>query len=136
MFQSASFSALAVKSRQVAPTRQRALPGAGARLAVARHPHGGLIIERSESEKFHPSAAARARCWRWACPVKPMHARMDEAHPWPLWPGLPQVVGVGKAALLPGLGGDVEGWSAGIHAARQAKQMKGQWPDAIRDFSF
>lgn len=142
MFQGASSLALDVKGRLSVPTRHRDVLNAtsNSQLTITKHPHGCLMIfPRSEWEKFRDRIASlpmQAQWWKRIFLGNAMDVDMDATGRLLVSPELRAAAGISKDAVLLGMGGHFELWDAATYAAKEAEQMKGDMPDAFRDFAF
>ncbi len=142
MFQGASSLSLDAKGRLSVPTRHRDVLSATAagQLTVTKHPHGCLMVfPRNEWEKFRDRIAAlpmSAQWWKRIFLGNAMDAEMDGAGRVLISPELRAAAGLGKEAVLLGMGNHFELWDAATYAAQEAEAMSGEMPDVLKDFSF
>jgi MraZ protein len=142
VFQGASSLSLDAKGRLSVPTRHRDVLSATAagQLTVTKHPHGCLMVfPRNEWEKFRDRIAAlpmSAQWWKRIFLGNAMDAEMDGAGRVLISPELRAAAGLGKEAVLLGMGNHFELWDAATYAAQEAEAMSGEMPDVLKDFSF
>ncbi len=142
MFQGASSLSLDAKGRLSVPTRHRDVLSAtaGGQITITKHPHGCLMIfPRSEWEKFRERIAAlpmSAQWWKRIFLGNAMDADMDGTGRVLISPELRAAAGLGKEAVLLGMGNHFELWEAATYAAQEAEAMQGEMPDVFKDFSF
>jgi MraZ protein len=142
VFQGASSLSLDVKGRLSVPTRHRDVLSATAagQLTITKHPHGCLMVfPRNEWEKFRDRIAAlpmSAQWWKRIFLGNAMDGEMDSAGRVLISPELRSAAGLGKEAVLLGMGNHFELWDAATYAAQEAQAMQGDMPDVFRDFSF
>ncbi len=142
MFQGASSLSLDAKGRLSVPTRHRDVLSAtaGGQITITKHPHGCLMIfPRNEWEKFRERIAAlpmSAQWWKRIFLGNAMDADMDGTGRVLISPELRAAAGLGKEAVLLGMGNHFELWDAATYAAQEAEAMQGEMPDVFKDFSF
>ena len=78
----------------------------------------------------------QAQWWKRIFLGNAMDVDMDATGRVLVSPELRAAAGISKDAVLLGMGAYFELWDAGIYAAKEAEQMKGDMPDVFRDFSF
>ncbi len=142
MFQGASSLSLDAKGRLSVPTRHRDVLSAtaGSQLTVTKHPHGCLMVfPRNEWERFRERIAAlpmSAQWWKRIFLGNAMDCEMDANGRVLISPELRAAAGLTKEAVLLGMGNHFELWDAEAYAAQEAEAMRGELPDALKDFSF
>ncbi|SFB67198.1 MraZ protein [Polaromonas sp. OV174] len=142
MFQGASSLALDTKGRLSVPTRYRDVLSATAssQITMTKHPHGCLMIfPRNEWEQFRQrinSLPMEAQWWKRIFLGNAMDVDMDATGRVLVSPELRAAAGIGKDAVLLGMGSYFELWNAATYAAEEAEQMKAAMPDVFKDFSF
>jgi len=142
VFQGASSLSLDAKGRLSVPTRHRDVLSAtaGGQITITKHPHGCLMIfPRNEWEKFRERIAAlpmSAQWWKRIFLGNAMDADMDGTGRVLISPELRAAAGLGKEAVLLGMGNHFELWDAATYAAQEAEAMQGEMPDVFKDFSF
>ena len=142
MFQGASFVAIDIKGRLSVPTRHRDVLSAtaGGQLTLTRHPHGCLMVfPRNEWEKFRERIASlpmQAQWWKRVFLGNAMDVEMDATGRVLVSPELRSAAGISKDSVLLGMGNHFELWDAATYATQEAEVMKGDMPEAFRDFSF
>ena len=142
MFQGASFVALDTKGRLSVPTRHRDVLSAtaGGQLTITRHPHGCLMVfPRNEWEKFRERIAflpMQAQWWKRVFLGNAMDVELDATGRILVSPELRSSAGISKDTVLLGMGNHFELWDAATYAMQEAEEMKGEMPEAFRDFSF
>jgi MraZ protein len=142
VFQGASSLSLDAKGRLSVPTRHRDVLSAtaGSQLTITKHPHGCLMVfPRNEWEKFRERIAAlpmSAQWWKRIFLGNAMDCEMDGTGRVLISPELRAAAGLTKEAVLLGMGNHFELWDADAYAAQEAEAMRGDLPDALKDFSF
>ncbi len=144
VFQGPSSLSLDVKGRLSVPTRHRDVlskeeSGQGA-LTITKHPHGCLMVfPRPEWEKFRDRIAAlpaSAQWWKRIFLGNAMDVEMDASGRVLVAPELREAVGIGKEAILLGMGNHFELWDKATYQAKEAEAMQAPTPEAFEDFSF
>ncbi|MCX7814470.1 MAG: division/cell wall cluster transcriptional repressor MraZ [Tepidimonas ignava] len=142
MFQGASSLVLDAKGRLSVPTRHRdvLLATAAGQLTITKHPHGCLMIfPRPEWEAFRQRIAQlpmSAQWWKRIFLGNAQDVEMDAQGRVLIAPELRNAAGITKEAMLLGMGNHFELWDAATYAAQEAEAMRGEMPDAFKDFSF
>ncbi|MFN3957415.1 MULTISPECIES: division/cell wall cluster transcriptional repressor MraZ [Tepidimonas] len=142
MFQGASSLVLDAKGRLSVPTRHRdvLLATAAGQLTITKHPHGCLMIfPRPEWEAFRQRIAQlpmSAQWWKRIFLGNAQDVEMDGQGRVLIAPELRSAAGITKEAMLLGMGNHFELWDAATYAAQEAEAMRGEMPDAFKDFSF
>ena len=142
MFQGASSLSLDAKGRLSVPTRHRDVLSAtaGGLLTITKHPHGCLMIfPRPEWEAFRQRIAQlpmSAQWWKRIFLGNAQDVEMDAQGRVLIAPELRNAAGITKEAMLLGMGNHFELWDAATYAAQEAEAMRGEMPDAFKDFSF
>ena len=142
MFQGASSLSLDGKGRLAVPTRHRDVLGATAnnQLTITRHPHGCLMIfPRPEWEKFRDRIAAlpiSAQWWNRIFLGNAMDVELDGTGRILVSPELRAAAGIEKETMLLGMGNHFELWDKAIYEAKEAEALRGEMPDAFKEFSF
>lgn len=142
MFQGASSLSLDAKGRLSVPTRHRdALSATAAgQLTITKHPHGCLMIfPRPEWEAFRQRIAQlpmSAQWWKRIFLGNAQDVEMDAQGRVLIAPELRAAAGITKEAMLLGMGNHFELWDAATYAAQEAEAMRGEMPEAFKDFSF
>jgi MraZ protein len=144
VFQGPSSLSLDAKGRLSVPTRHRdvlsqAEFGGGA-LTITRHPHGCLMVfPRPEWEKFRERVAAlpvSAQWWKRIFLGNAMDVEMDAAGRMLVAPELREATGIGKEAILLGMGNHFELWDKPTYQAKEAEALQAATPEALEDFTF
>ncbi|MDZ7938684.1 MAG: division/cell wall cluster transcriptional repressor MraZ [Rhodoferax sp.] len=142
MFQGASSLSLDAKGRLNVPTRHRDVLSAtaGGQITITKHPDGCLwVFPRPEWEKFREKIAALPMSAQGIKRIFLGHAmdvEMDGTGRVLVAPELRDAAGIGKDALLLGMGNYFELWDKTTYDAKEAAVMQGVLPDAFKDFSF
>ncbi|WP_132962739.1 division/cell wall cluster transcriptional repressor MraZ [Tepidimonas ignava] len=142
MFQGASSLVVDAKGRLSVPTRHRdvLLATAAGQLTITKHPHGCLMIfPRPEWEAFRQRIAQlpmSAQWWKRIFLGNAQDVEMDAQGRVLIAPELRNAAGITKEAMLLGMGNHFELWDAATYAAQEAEAMRGEMPDAFKDFSF
>jgi len=142
VFQGASSLSLDAKGRLSVPTRHRDVLSAtaGGLLTITKHPHGCLMIfPRPEWEAFRQRIAQlpmSAQWWKRIFLGNAQDVEMDAQGRVLIAPELRNAAGITKEAMLLGMGNHFELWDAATYAAQEAEAMRGEMPDAFKDFSF
>lgn len=142
MFQGASSLSLDAKGRLSVPTRHRDVlyATAAGQLTITKHPHGCLMIfPRPEWEAFRQRIAQlpmSAQWWKRIFLGNAQDVEMDAQGRVLVAPELRAAAGISKEAMLLGMGNHFELWDAATYAAQEAEAMKGEMPEAFKDFSF
>jgi MraZ protein len=142
VFQGASSLVLDAKGRLSVPTRHRdvLLATAAGQLTITKHPHGCLMIfPRPEWEAFRQRIAQlpmSAQWWKRIFLGNAQDVEMDAQGRVLIAPELRNAAGITKEAMLLGMGNHFELWDAATYAAQEAEAMRGEMPDAFKDFSF
>ncbi|WP_143896016.1 division/cell wall cluster transcriptional repressor MraZ [Tepidimonas sediminis] len=142
MFQGASSLVLDAKGRLSVPTRHRdvLLATAGGQLTITKHPHGCLMVfPRPEWEAFRQRIAQlpmSAQWWKRIFLGNAQDVEMDAQGRVLVAPELRAAAGITKEAMLLGMGNHFELWDAATYAAQEAEAMRGEMPEAFKDFSF
>ncbi|MCX7693814.1 division/cell wall cluster transcriptional repressor MraZ [Tepidimonas taiwanensis] len=142
MFQGASSLSLDAKGRLSVPTRHRDVLSATAagQLTITKHPHGCLMIfPRPEWEAFRQRIAQlpmSAQWWKRIFLGNAQDVEMDAQGRVLIAPELRAAAGITKEAMLLGMGNHFELWDAATYAAQEAEAMRGEMPEAFKDFSF
>ncbi|TSE23115.1 Transcriptional regulator MraZ [Tepidimonas aquatica] len=124
------------------PTRHRdvLLATAAGQLTITKHPHGCLMIfPRPEWEAFRQRIAQlpmSAQWWKRIFLGNAQDVEMDGQGRVLIAPELRSAAGITKEAMLLGMGNHFELWDAATYAAQEAEAMRGEMPDAFKDFSF
>ena len=124
------------------PTRHRDVlrTDSANQFTITKHPHGCLMLfPYQEWEKFRERVAKlpmQAQWWKRIFLGNAMNVEMDATGRILISPELRQTAGIGKDAVLLGMGSYFELWDAATYAAQEAEQMKGEMPDVFKDFSF
>ncbi|BAO81865.1 uncharacterized protein conserved in bacteria [Serpentinimonas raichei] len=142
MFQGASSLSLDAKGRLAVPTRHREVLSACAagQLTITKHPHGCLMVfPRPQWEQFRERIAAlpmSAQWWKRIFLGNAMDCELDSAGRVLIAPELRAAANLNKEAVLLGMGNHFELWDAQAYAAQEAEAMRGELPEALKDFSF
>lgn len=142
MFQGASSLSLDAKGRLAVPTRHREVLSACAagQLTVTKHPHGCLMLfPRPQWEQFRERIDAlpmSAQWWKRIFLGNAMDCELDSAGRVLIAPELRAAANLNKEAVLLGMGNHFELWDAQAYAAQEAEAMRGELPEALKDFSF
>jgi MraZ protein len=142
VFQGASSLVLDAKGRLSVPNRHRdvQLATAAGQLTITKHPHGCLMIfPRPEWEAFRQRIAQlpmSAQWWKRIFLGNAQDVEMDAQGRVLIAPELRNAAGITKEAMLLGMGNHFELWDAATYAAQEAEAMRGEMPDAFKDFSF
>ena len=124
------------------PTRHREVLSACAagQLTVTKHPHGCLMLfPRPQWEQFRERIAAlpmSAQWWKRIFLGNAMDCELDSAGRVLIAPELRAAANLNKEAVLLGMGNHFELWDAQAYAAQEAEAMRGELPEALKDFSF
>jgi len=124
------------------PTRHREVLGACAagQLTITKHPHGCLMVfPRPQWEQFRERIAAlpmSAQWWKRIFLGNAMDCELDSAGRVLIAPELRAAANLNKEAVLLGMGNHFELWDAQAYAAQEAEAMRGELPEALKDFSF
>ena len=124
------------------PTRHRDVLSATAagQLTITKHPHGCLMIfPRPEWEAFRQRIAQlpmSAQWWKRIFLGNAQDVEMDAQGRVLIAPELRAAAGITKEAVLLGMGNHFELWDAATYAAQEAEAMRGEMPEAFKDFSF
>lgn len=144
MFQGPSSLSLDAKGRLSVPTRHRDVlskeeAGNGA-LTITKHPHGCLMVfPRPEWEKFRERIAAlpaSAQWWKRIFLGNAMDVEMDAAGRVLVAPELREAVGIGRDAILLGMGHYFELWDKTTYMVKEAEAMQAPTPEPFQDFTF
>jgi MraZ protein len=144
VFQGPSSLNLDAKGRLSVPTRHRDVlskeeAGQGA-LTITKHPHGCLMVfPRPEWEIFRARVSAMpasAQWWKRIFLGNAMDVEMDAAGRVLIAPELREAVGIGREAILLGMGNHFELWDKATYQAKEAEAMKAPTPAAFEDFPF
>lgn len=144
MFQGPSSLSLDAKGRLSVPTRHRDVLskedfGQGA-LTITKHPHGCLMVfPRPEWEKFRERIAdlpASALWWKRIFLGNAMDVDMDAAGRVLVAPELREAVGIGKEAILLGMGNYFELWDRTTYRMKETEALQAPTPQAFEDFIF
>ncbi|TSE24459.1 Transcriptional regulator MraZ [Tepidimonas sediminis] len=133
---------LDAKGRLSVPTRHRdvLLATAGGQLTITKHPHGCLMVfPRPEWEAFRQRIAQlpmSAQWWKRIFLGNAQDVEMDAQGRVLVAPELRAAAGITKEAMLLGMGNHFELWDAATYAAQEAEAMRGEMPEAFKDFSF
>jgi len=142
VFQGASSISLDAKGRLNVPTRHRDVLNATAagQLTITKHPDGCLwIFPRPEWEKFREKIAAMPMSAQGIKRIFLGHAmdvEVDSTGRVLVSPELREAAGIGKDALLLGMGNYFELWDKATYDAKEVAVMQNDLPDAFKDFSF
>lgn len=142
MFQGASNLTLDAKGRLSVPTRHREVLSttAGSQLTITKHPDGCLMMfPRPQWEQFRARIAAlpmSAQWWKRVFLGNAMDVEMDGTGRVLISPELRAAAGIGRDAILMGMGEYFELWDSATYAAKEKTATAGSVPDALRDFSF
>jgi MraZ protein len=142
VFQGTSSLSLDAKGRLSVPTRYRDVLSATAagQLTITRHPHGCLMIfPRPEWEKFRERVAAvpmGAQWWKRIFLGSAMDVELDTTGRVLISPELREASGITRDTMLLGMGSHFELWDKATLAAKEAEELAGATPEALRDFSF
>lgn len=124
------------------PTRHRDTLNttASGQLTITKHPHGCLMIfPRPAWEAFRERIAQlplSAQWWKRIFLGNAMDVEMDATGRVLVSPELRQGAGIGRAAMLLGMGHHFELWDKATYDAQEAQAMQGPMPDVFQDFSF
>ncbi len=144
VFQGPSSLSLDAKGRLSVPTRHRDVlskeeAGNGA-LTITKHPHGCLMVfPRPEWEKFRERIAAlpaSAQWWKRIFLGNAMDVEMDAAGRVLVAPELREAVGIGRDAILLGMGHYFELWDKTTYMVKEAEAMQAPTPEPFQDFTF
>src|SRR4051794_31397813 len=130
------------RGRRPRPPRHRAVwpPPAGSRLTITRHPHGCLMIfPRPEWETFRERIAQlpmAAQWWKRIFLGNAMDVELDGTGRVLVSPELRAAAGIEKDVMLLGMGNNFELWDKATYEAKEAEAMRGEMPDAFKDFTF
>ncbi len=109
-------------------------------MTITKHPHGCLMVfPRPEWEKFRNRIAAlpaSAQWWKRIFLGNAMDVEMDASGRVLVAPELREAVGIGKEAILLGMGNHFELWDKATYQAKEAEAMQAPTPEAFEDFSF
>lgn len=144
MFQGPSSLSLDVKGRLSVPTRHRDVLsqeefGQGA-LTITKHPDGCLMVfPRPAWERFRERIASLPASAHWHKRIylgNAMDVEMDGSGRVLVAPELREAVGIGKEAILLGMGKYFELWDKTTYLVKEAEAMKAPAPGAVEDLSF
>ena len=142
MFQGASSLSLDAKGRLSMPSRHRDVLAATAnnQVTVTRHPDGCLMIfPRPEWETFRERLAQlpmAAQWWKRIFLGNAMDVELDSTGRILVSPELRAAAGIEKDVMLLGMGNNFELWDKATYEAKEAEAMRGEMPDAFKDFTF
>ena len=142
MFQGASSLSLDVKGRLSMPTRHRDVLAASSanQVTITRHPHGCLMIfPRSEWEAFRERVAQlpmSAQWWKRIFLGNAMDVELDGTGRVLVSPELRSAAGIEREVMLLGMGNHFELWDRPTYEAKEAEALRGETPEALKDFSF
>ena len=123
------------------PTRHRDVLAATAsgQLTITKHPHGCLMVfPRSEWAKFLERLAQLPMSAQWWKRILWDNARdvdMDGTGGVLSAPERRAGAGRTKEAVLLGMGSHGELWDKATYGEQEAEAMRGERPDAVKDFS-
>ncbi len=124
------------------PTRHRDVLAstAASQLTITKHPHGCLMVfPRPEWEKFRDSVAKlpmSAQWWKRVFLGNAMDVELDGTGRVLVSPELREAAGITRDTMLLGMGNHFELWDKATYDAKEAEALKGEVPDALKDFSF
>jgi MraZ protein len=142
VFQGASSLSLDAKGRLSVPTRHRDVLAATAsgQLTITKHPDGCLMVfPRPQWEQFRARIAAlpmSAQWWKRVFLGNAMDVDMDATGRVLISPELRAAAGIGRDAILMGMGEYFELWDSATYAAKEQAATAGGVPEALKDFSF
>jgi MraZ protein len=142
VFQGASSLSLDAKGRLSMPTRHRDVLSATAnnQLTITRHPDGCLMLfPRPEWEKFRDRIAQvpmNAQWWKRIFLGNAVDVELDSTGRVLVSPELRAAAGIENETMLLGMGSHFELWDKASYEAKEAEAMRGEMPDAFKDFSF
>ena len=124
------------------PTRHRdsLTTMASGQLTITKLPHCCLMLfPRPAWEAFRERIAQlplSAQWWKRIFLGNAMDVEMDATGRVLVSPELREGAGIGRAAMLLGMGSHFELWDKTTYDAQEAKAMQGTLPDVFQDFSF
>jgi MraZ protein len=142
VFQGASSLSLDAKGRLSMRSRHRDVLAATAnnQVTITRHPHGCLMIfPRPEWETFRERLAQlpmAAQWWKRIFLGNAMDVELDSTGRILVSPELRAAAGIEKDVMLLGMGNNFELWDKATYEAKEAEAMRGEMPDAFKDFTF
>ena len=142
VFQGASSLNLDAKGRLSVPTRHRDVLSATAagQLTVTRHPHGCLMVfARPAWEQFRERIATMQLKDQWLKRLflgNAMDVDMDSTGRILISPELRNAAGIGREALLLGMGSHFELWDRATYEAKEAQALQAGMADTFQDLVF
>ena len=142
VFQGASSLNLDVKGRLSVPTRHRDVLSATAagQLTVTRHPHGCLMVfARPAWEQFRERITTMQLKDQWLKRLflgNAMDVDMDSTGRILISPELRNAAGIGREALLLGMGSHFELWDRATYEAKETQALQAGMADTFQDLVF
>ncbi len=138
MFQGASSLSLDAKGRLSVPTRHR--EALGAQITLTKHPEGCLMVfPQAEWERFRDRIAQlplSAQWWKRIFLGNAMEVELDGTGRALVSPELRAAAGLGRDAVLLGMGTHLELWDRATYEAKEAEALQAAMPEVLKDFSF